>query len=117
MLVNPSREEHNNLLKLTLLLLLFCSASIAIGRKASVRFIMPDADHGLVTTIEARRIAINTASVFELEELPGIGPALARRIVRYREQSGPIENHDDLGKIPGLGEKTIDRLEDYIVYE
>jgi len=59
------------------------------------------------------KININTADAAELEKLPGIGPALAERIVRYREENGPFISVDDLLNVSGIGEKKLESLRDY----
>ena len=48
-------------------------------------------------------LAINSASAEELAALPGIGPALAARIVEYRTAHGAFATMDDLGAVPGIG--------------
>lgn len=58
----------------------------------------------------AHIININTASAAELELLPGIGPALAGRIVDYRTTSGPFRTVDDITKVRGIGPKTLEKL-------
>lgn len=54
---------------------------------------------------------LNTASEADLERLPGIGPRLARRIVEERERAGPFRSGRDLGRVRGLGPRTIEALE------
>lgn len=56
------------------------------------------------------RININTATAAELELLPGIGPALAARIVEDREKKGPFKSVDDLDRVRGIGPETIRKL-------
>lgn len=48
-------------------------------------------------------VAVNRASAEELATLPGIGPALAARIVEYRTAHGAFATMDDLGEVPGIG--------------
>jgi competence protein ComEA len=60
------------------------------------------------------KVNINTASASELENLPGIGPALAERIVEYRTQHGPFRTVKDLMKVTGIGEKKFAALEDQV---
>lgn len=58
------------------------------------------------------QLDLNQASAAELEQLPGIGPALAARIVAHRETEGPFGSPRDLLEVSGIGEKTLARFED-----
>jgi len=58
----------------------------------------------------AQRIDINTASAAQLELLPAIGPALAKRIVDNRGEAGRFNRIEDLDRVPGIGPKTIEKL-------
>ncbi|MCX7845001.1 MAG: helix-hairpin-helix domain-containing protein [Dictyoglomaceae bacterium] len=60
------------------------------------------------------KININFASEKELENLPGIGPSLAKKIVEYREQNGPFKSLEDLEKVRGIGKKKIEQIKDLI---
>lgn len=60
------------------------------------------------------KVNINTASAAQLEALPGIGPALAQRIVDYRDKHGPFASPRDLMKVQGIGEKKFAGLEEYV---
>ncbi len=51
-------------------------------------------------------ININTASEWELQALPGIGPSLAKRIIEYRETYGPFEHVSGIMDVTGIGENT-----------
>src|SRR5262249_29214238 len=55
----------------------------------------------------AEKIDVNRAGLEELQRLPGIGPALARRIVDKREQLGGFERIEQLRQVSGIGAKTL----------
>jgi len=60
------------------------------------------------------RLNINVADAAALEALPGVGPALAQRIVAYREAHGPFATVEDLLNVPGIGEKKLAQLREYV---
>lgn len=62
----------------------------------------------------AIRINVNTASLAELDELPGIGPALGGRIIESRSADGPFRSLQDLTRVRGIGEKTAEKLAPYV---
>jgi len=62
-------------------------------------------------------LRINTASENELLSLPGVGPALAGRILAYRDEIGSIDSFDELDKISGIGEATIAKWQDLIAFD
>ena len=64
---------------------------------------------------EDGRIDINTATLEEFKSLPGIGPAIAERIIYYRNVNGKFDIVEDLTEVSGIGDKTIEKLRDRIV--
>ncbi len=60
------------------------------------------------------RVNLNTADVAALDTLPRIGPALAQRIVQWREDNGAFTSVDDLLSVPGIGDKMLDGLRDLV---
>jgi len=62
----------------------------------------------------AERININTASLEELDSLPGIGPTIAQRIVDYRDENGPFQTIEDIMNVSGVGPSTFDNIKDLI---
>ncbi len=61
-------------------------------------------------SVLAASVNLNTASAAELEALPGIGATKAAAIVSDREANGPYASVDDLSRVTGIGEKTVDGL-------
>lgn len=62
----------------------------------------------------AEPVNINTADAAELERLPGIGPALAARIVAYREEKGPFSYCYELTDVAGIGSSIYEGLREQI---
>ena len=60
-------------------------------------------------------VNINTAVKQELMALPKIGSVTAERIIRFRDDFGPVHSIDDLAKIKGIGPKTVERLKTRII--
>ncbi len=59
---------------------------------------------------DGSRININTATAQELQTIRGIGPAMAKRIIEYRQTSGGFSTVDDLTNVKGIGEKTLEKI-------
>lgn len=55
-------------------------------------------------------VNINTADLTELQRLPGVGPAIARRILDDRAANGLYRSVDDLMRVRGIGEKTLEKI-------
>lgn len=55
-------------------------------------------------------ISINSASAQELDELPGVGPVIAERIVQWRETNGPFRSIDELTEVSGIGPAMLEQL-------
>jgi len=61
-----------------------------------------------------RPVNINTAQAAELEQVPGIGPSTAAKIVQMRKSYGAFHSVDDLLAIRGIGRKKLDRMRKYL---
>ena len=67
--------------------------------------------------LEGERIPVNTADLYELDRLPGIGPTKAQAIVDYRTEHGPFQSAEQLLEVSGIGEATLEGLLDYITLD
>jgi competence protein ComEA len=61
------------------------------------------------------KVNINTATLEQLEMLPRIGTKTAQSIIEYRTQNGLFEKAEDLTKVRGIGEKTVEELQNFII--
>lgn len=59
-------------------------------------------------------INLNTASAAQLEEVPGIGPVTAEKILKMRKSYGPFKSVDDLRAIKGIGPKRLEKMRKYL---
>ena len=62
-------------------------------------------------------VHVNRATQEELESLPGIGPALAGRIIAYREAHGAFTSLQSLTEVSGIGERTIEQLDGLVAFD
>lgn len=60
------------------------------------------------------QVDLNTADAAQLQHVPGIGPAMAERILAYRRTAGRFQSPDDLLQIPGIGDKTYQKMRPYL---
>jgi competence protein ComEA len=77
--------------------------------------------HGMARQDEkyfgSRRVNINQASQQALEKLPNIGPAMAKRIIDYRQSRGGFKSVGELKKVKGIGAKRLSQLVDHVSVE
>lgn len=66
------------------------------------------------SSLQDGRVNVNTADATALDTLPGIGPAIAERIVSWREKNGPFASVDDLLSVPGIGERMLATLRELV---
>ena len=59
---------------------------------------------------QAGLLNINSATAAQLQSLPGIGPALSKRIIKSREEEGPFSSASELSRVRGIGPKTVEKL-------
>lgn len=66
------------------------------------------------SVIPEGRVRVNDAAAFDLQLLPGIGPARAQAIVEERLRSGPFEDARALERVPGIGPRTVEDLAPFL---
>ncbi|MGL9946732.1 competence protein ComEA [Enterococcus sp. DIV1375a] len=63
---------------------------------------------------QEEKINVNTATEAELQTISGIGAKKAQEIIRFRDEQGPFKTVEELKNVPGIGEKTVERLKDML---
>jgi competence protein ComEA len=60
-------------------------------------------------------VQLSTATLEQLDSLPGVGPVTAQKILAYRQKHGAFASVDELDAVPGIGPKRLDQLRDLVV--
>ena len=76
--------------------------------------LMSNGDTDLIVSPKSDKVNINTASVEELDTLPGIGPSRAADIISYRESNGRFKSIEDLKNVKGIGEASFEKMKEKI---
>ena len=63
----------------------------------------------------AAPVQLSTATLEQLDSLPGVGPVTAQKILDYRQKHGAFQSVDELDAVPGIGPKRLDQLRDLVV--
>jgi competence protein ComEA len=90
------------------------AAPVAPGDQVIVPGLDDSAPVGPPGATQSGPISINSATVSQLQELPGVGPVLAERIVEHREANGRFETVEDLLDVPGIGEAKLAAFTDLV---
>jgi competence protein ComEA len=93
------------------------STQRSTSRRASTSLqstLKPSAPVPSQAAVPDRPIDLNRANSEDLELLPGIGPAIAARIVQYREENGDFATVDELDEVKGIGEKKLEKLRPFV---
>jgi competence protein ComEA len=71
-------------------------------------------DNKVLGTSESKIIRLNTATIEDLDKLTGIGPAIANRIIDYREKNGGFKDINELKLVSGIGDKLFEKIKNEI---
>ena len=94
------------------LLFLWIFSSVSLGHE------LPAAGQlGPSPPVAATPLNLNEATAEQLDGLPEVGPALAGRIVAYRDQHGPFTRFEQLDEVKGIGTRTLEKLRPHLVLE
>lgn len=93
------------------------AAIVRDGDQIHVPEIGSAAVQALPTRSGGELVFINTATAEELQTLPGIGPALAERILAYRAENGPFATLEDLNAVSGIGPATLENLAPLVAFD
>jgi competence protein ComEA len=89
------------------------SVFLLVVSAAIVLFTYP-ASTSAQKTLPSQPINLNTATIAQLEALPGIGPNTAKSIVDFRNHSGPFQRVEDLLAIKGISKSKLEKLRPYV---
>lgn len=110
-------DSESSMKKISLVILAF-SIFFAVGIYFSRDYKF---EHYAIETktdeLKVYKINLNLANWREFDNLPGIGPALAQRIIDDRKNNGRFNSIEELKRVPGIGEAKYEALQDYITLE
>ena len=91
------------------------AAPVADGQQIVVPArVAPAAGGARVAASAAAKVSLASATLDQLDELPGIGPVTAQKILDWRQSHGPLRSVDDLDAIPGIGPARVEQLRELV---
>ena len=102
----PSRKADLALVNL--------AAPVADGQQIVVPTRAAPGATGVAVTGSGAKVSLASATLEQLDALPGIGPVTAQKILDWRQTHGPLRSVDDLDAIPGIGPARVEQLRDLV---
>lgn len=88
---------------------------VVVPKRGASGAVAPGAGGGAATPgVPAGPVHLNTATLEQLDTLPGIGPVTAQKILAYRQEHGAFSSVDELDAVPGIGPARMDELRDLV---
>jgi competence protein ComEA len=87
---------------------------VLVPRRAAAAAAAAPASGVGTSTAPAAPIDLNTATPEQLDTLDGVGPATVQKILEYRQEHGGFGSVDELGQVPGIGDKRLAALRDHV---
>ena len=87
---------------------------VLVPRRAPAGAVAAPGGAGMAAAAPAVPLDLNTATPEQLDELDGIGPGMAGRILDYRKEHGGFGSIEELGQVPGIGEKRMAALREKV---
>ncbi|MCT8139654.1 helix-hairpin-helix domain-containing protein [Anaerobacillus sp. CMMVII] len=103
------QEANKNVINLALLLEDEMVIFVPITGEEEIQDLVP-----LISNKSSEKINVNVASNDELQKIPGIGPAKAAAIIKYREENGKFNSIGELTNVSGIGQKTVEKMTEFI---
>ncbi|MGP1574550.1 helix-hairpin-helix domain-containing protein [Selenomonas sp.] len=88
---------------------------VTVPEKAPVAAQGAPTASGAARSLPDGMVNINTADEKELDKLPGIGPAMAKRIIEYRTENGAFQSPEEIKRVKGIGDAKYEKMKDKIV--
>jgi comEA protein len=104
---NATKEAFMTSKKVKVVCVLLLCLGLAIGPVAALA--------QKTAPAPAEKINLNTATVEQLQSLPGIGPAIAKGIVEHRAKVGKFNRIEEIINVKGVGEKKFQQIKDRLV--
>ena len=86
----------------------------AAAQGAATQGVARGAQAGAAKSLPEGMVNINTADEKELDKLPGVGPAMAKRIVEYRTENGAFQSPEEIKRVKGIGDAKYEKMKDKI---